>query len=81
MTASPASHDADFDPIPVGQAGARVPKYYQVKRQLLELTRAMVPGTPVPPERELAQRYGTSRTTVRQALADRIGEDLRKIFR
>jgi GntR family transcriptional regulator len=41
-----------------------------VKRQLLELTGVMTPGTAVPPERELAQRFGTSRTTVRQALAE-----------
>ena len=55
MTASPASGDADLHPLPPGDPGARIPKYYQVKRQLLELTRAMAPGTPVPPERELAQ--------------------------
>src|SRR4029077_14030772 len=48
----------------------RLPKYYQVKRQLLELTAALDPGSPVPPERELARLYGTSRTTVRQALAE-----------
>jgi GntR family transcriptional regulator len=48
----------------------RLPKYYRVKRQLLELTGAVPAGTAVPPERELAQRYGTSRTTVRQALAE-----------
>ncbi len=74
MTASPASGDADLHPEPLGDPGARVPKYYQVKRQLLELTRAMAPGTPVPPERELAQRYVTSRTTVRQALAELVIE-------
>jgi GntR family transcriptional regulator len=68
MTASPV--------LPVGRGdlpGApdpRLPKYYGVKRQLLELTGVMSPGTAVPPERELAQRYGTSRTTVRQALAE-----------
>ena len=54
----------------LGFPGPRLPKYYGVKRQLLELTGVMAPGTAVPPERELAQRFGTSRTTVRQALAE-----------
>ena len=62
-----------------GQADApaaqlRLPKYYQVKKQLLELTSAMAPGSPVPPERELARQYETSRTTVRQALAELVVE-------
>jgi GntR family transcriptional regulator len=52
----------------------RVPKYYTVKRQLLDLTMTMAPGSPVPPERTLAQRYSTSRTTVRQALAELVVE-------
>jgi hypothetical protein len=34
----------------------RLPKYYQVKKQLLEFTAARSPGSPVPPERELAKR-------------------------
>ncbi len=62
-------------PVPATRpAGQRVPKYYAVKRQLLELTRAMPAGTPVPPERELALQYGTSRTTIRQALAELVVE-------
>jgi GntR family transcriptional regulator len=52
----------------------RLPKYYQVKKQLLELTSVMTPGSPVPPERELARQYETSRTTVRQALAELVVE-------
>jgi GntR family transcriptional regulator len=56
--------------VPAAPRPARLPKYYGVKRQLLELTRALAPGTALAPERELAARYGTSRTTIRQALAE-----------
>jgi GntR family transcriptional regulator len=64
------------DPVPGPHASTspRLPKYYQVKRQLLELTAALETGSPVPPERELARSYGTSRTTVRQALAELVVE-------
>ena len=78
MTASPAMPDAGREgpegAPETGPAGHRVPKYYEVKRQLLELIRAMQAGTPVPPERELALQYRTSRTTVRQALAELVVE-------
>ncbi len=66
---SPAPVLADSAP-----AELRLPKYYQVKKQLLDLTSAMGPGSPVPPERELARLYETSRTTVRQALAELVVE-------
>jgi GntR family transcriptional regulator len=83
MTASPVPPDDTAslaNPTPAGPDDTpptpilRLPKYYTVKRQLLEETAAMAPGTPVPPERELARAYGTSRTTVRQALAELVVE-------
>ena len=72
MTASllPAGDALEPNPGPM----PKLPKYYQVKRQLLELTAALEAGSPVPPERELARSYGTSRTTVRQALAELVVE-------
>lgn len=48
----------------------KVPKYYRVKSQILALMTDMVPGAAVPTERELAERFETSRTTVRQAIAE-----------
>jgi GntR family transcriptional regulator len=70
MTVSPLSADQPAD----DPVSLRLPKYYQVKRQLLDLTAAMEAGSPVPPERELARHYGTSRTTIRQALAELVVE-------
>ena len=52
----------------------REPKYYLVKRHLLELIAEYSPGTPVPTERELAELVTTSRTTVRQALSELVTE-------
>ncbi|MBB5936865.1 GntR family transcriptional regulator [Streptomyces zagrosensis] len=57
-----------------GTRTARVPKYYRLKRHLLEMTETMPPGTPVPPERTLAAEFDTSRTTVRQALQELVVE-------
>ncbi|MER5914361.1 GntR family transcriptional regulator [Streptomyces sp. NPDC001982] len=53
---------------------ARVPKYYQVKQQVLEMTDALTPGSRMPAERLLAVQLDTSRTTVRQALQELVGE-------
>ena len=51
------------------QVELRVPKHYQVRDEIAELIAGADVGTPVPTERELAERLSTSRTTVRQALA------------
>ncbi|MFT4295957.1 MAG: GntR family transcriptional regulator [Micropruina sp.] len=48
----------------------KVPKYYRIKEQILELIGDLPPGSAVPTERELATRFDTSRTTVRQAIAE-----------
>lgn len=55
-----------------GLRGARVkvPKYYLVKSEILALMSDLPTGSPVPTERELAERFSTSRTTVRQAIAE-----------
>lgn len=58
----------------LGTRTARVPKYYRLKRHLLEMTETLHPGTPVPPERTLAAEFDTSRTTVRQALQELVVE-------
>jgi GntR family transcriptional regulator len=52
----------------------RVPKYYRVKSEILELMGDLAPGSAVPTERELAERFATSRTTVRQAIAELVVE-------
>jgi GntR family transcriptional regulator len=58
----------------LGEAAAREPKYYAVKRHLLDLIRSLPPGTLVPTERVLTVELETSRTTVRRALSELVGE-------
>lgn len=50
------------------------PKYYTQKLRILELIDGAHPGDPLPTERELAERFGTSRTTIRQALTELVME-------
>lgn len=57
-----------------GDLGAAEPKYYGVKRHLLEFIGSLEPGAAVPTERELALQMQTSRTTVRQALGELVIE-------
>lgn len=66
--APPVAVDRDALPAP------RTPKYYRLKEHLLDLARTQLPGSPVPSERVLAEEFATSRTTVRQALQELVGE-------
>lgn len=52
----------------------KVPKYYLVKGEILALIADLAPGDLVPTERDLAQRLDTSRTTVRQAIAELVSD-------
>ncbi|MGO4144263.1 GntR family transcriptional regulator [Paenarthrobacter sp. YAF11_1] len=50
------------------------PKYYLLKTEVLGLIAGLKPGTLIPTERALAGKYGTSRTTVRQAISELVAE-------
>jgi len=52
----------------------RPPKAHLVKEALLGAVRDLPPGAPVEPERALAERFGVSRVTVRQAIQELVFE-------
>ncbi len=58
----------------MAERAAREPKYYLVKRHLLDLIESLEPGSLVPTERVLTVELVTSRTTVRRALSELVGE-------
>ena len=57
-----------------GRRPVAEPRYYKVKLHLLRVIESLDPGGPVPTERELASMLGTSRTTVRKAISELVGE-------
>jgi GntR family transcriptional regulator len=52
------------------------PKPYQVRVALTDMLERLEPGQPLPPERVLAQEFGVSRSTVRQAITDMVAAGL-----
>lgn len=52
----------------------RVPKHWAVKEWLLEFVEHNPPGTAVPPERQLAEHFRLSRTSVRRAVQEVVVE-------
>jgi GntR family transcriptional regulator len=79
MTALPQSRTVGQDAgnAPDGSLLAvqpRVPKYYRLKSDLIEMIGSLPAGSPVPPERTLSNRFSMSRTTVRQALQELVLE-------
>lgn len=55
-------------------AAPATPKYYLLKTEVLALIAGLQPGTLIPTERALAEKYSTSRTTVRQAISELVAE-------
>jgi GntR family transcriptional regulator len=53
-----------------------VPKHVRVREYVRSLLDGAEPGTPTPSERELVQRFGVARMTVRQALDALVAEGL-----
>jgi len=52
----------------------RVPRYYQAKGLLVELARELGEGAAIPSERELSERFGMARMTLRQAIGELVLE-------
>src|SRR6476659_66204 len=58
--------------------GGPLPRYYQLKEIIREriVTGEWEPGSLIPSERELCERYGISRMTARQAITELVNEGL-----
>ncbi len=77
MSARPPSGAAPGAPATAEERladASRVPKYYRLKQELLKQLESLAPGESLASERLLAAKFGTSRTTVRQAFQELVVE-------
>lgn len=51
-------------------------KYEAIREEIFHLADALAPGTAIPPERELCERFGVSRMTLRRAVDDLVAQGL-----
>lgn len=73
-TPVPVAWDRPSRDIHTLEATITIPKYYLVKREILDVIEDLPTGAVIPTERELASTLGTSRTTVRQAISELVAE-------
>ncbi|WP_073481838.1 GntR family transcriptional regulator [Streptoalloteichus hindustanus] len=74
MDERPSRHRAG-EPVRAGiPEHGRIPRYYAVKARLLDLVAELGEGAALPAERELAERFGVSRVTLRQAVGELVLE-------
>jgi GntR family transcriptional regulator len=80
LMVDPSSSSAFVPSADEVSARLHIPIYVQIRDALAERIRSgeLPPGTQIPSERTLAQQYGVSRMTVRQAIADLVNAGLAK---
>ncbi|MFH8249571.1 GntR family transcriptional regulator [Microbacterium sp. B2969] len=74
MSDSEAVRERDLLLAPTVRETANLPRYWELKEHLLAFCEGNRAGTPIPAERRLADEFGISRMTVRQAIQELVIE-------
>jgi GntR family transcriptional regulator len=74
MSESGAAQGRDILLAPAVRESANLPRYWELKEHLLAFCEGNRAGTPIPAERRLAEEFGISRMTVRQAIQELVVE-------